>query len=607
MSVEDVIERVNWLVDLHSATRVQRERTRAIMNGGAEAIRQLLGDKLASESDLVPIPPLMSSGLTRLGQKIGGTVPDLKVPVYGYNDSDRAKRNAELRERLVLSYDEGCALDLQLSQQGRWLPGYGFGVWTIRDGFDEDGSMFPYMEAHDPYGCYPGPWTIDGQPSELAIEYRVPLPQLRKLYPDAPLDQLSYVQRGPFGAVVLDPTGVSNTSEAGGRSPSGKGLRVVEYWYEEGTFVTLPDQGILLDYIPNPIAPHNRFVVAKRVTFDRLVGQYDYMIGLLATIAKLDLLAYIFTEDSVLAETNIFGEQLEQNRTYRRGRNAVNRFAQGTRVEKPVSRMPPEAFAVVERVEERLRVGASYPHTDDGTAPVKWLTGQGLDRLSAPLDTEVREYHKVLRRTMELADARRLEWDDRRNRGTTRALVGYRKGEQFSEKYTPSKDINGRYKTRRVYGFAAGWDEPAKIVTGLQLMDAEVLDLETVQENLDGIDSITRIQERNRARRAEQAMLAMLEQAAADPTDPQAQAKARLALRDIKKSPDRFDQIIDKWFSPEGEEVSPEEEQFMAAQAQAAGGGPGGMPTSPEDITTVLSRLEMGGGVEGGIQRVGRL
>ena len=49
----------------------------------------------------------------------------------------------------------------------------------------------------------------------------------------------------------------------------------------------------------------------------------------------------------------------------------------------------------------------------------------------------------------------------------------------YSEKYNPSSDIMGSYKTRRVYGAMAGYDEPQKIVTGLQLLQAGIIDKET--------------------------------------------------------------------------------------------------------------------------------
>ena len=44
----------------------------------------------------------------------------------------------------------------------------------------------------------------------------------------------------------------------------------------------------------------------------------------------------------------------------------------------------------------------------------------------------------------------------------------------------------------------AGFDEPQKIVTGLQLLQAGVIDTETLQDNIDGLENIQKVQERIR-------------------------------------------------------------------------------------------------------------
>ena len=66
----------------------------------------------------------------------------------------------------------------------------------------------------------------------------------------------------------------------------------------------------------------------------------------------------------------------------------------------------------------------------------------------------------------------------------------------FSETYEPLRDISSNYKTRRVYDAMAGYDEPQKIVTGLQLLSSGVIDTQTLQENLDGLDNVVRVNER---------------------------------------------------------------------------------------------------------------
>ena len=92
-------------------------------------------------------------------------------------------------------------------------------------------------------------------------------------------------------------------------------------------------------------------------------------------------------------------------------------------------------------------------------------------------------------------------------------LTGTYKGSAFSENYTPSTDIDKNYVTRRKYGAMASFDAPNKIITGLQLMQAGVIDKETMQQEMDGLENITHINERITKQKSEEIMDQMLIQA----------------------------------------------------------------------------------------------
>ena len=603
LGIDQVIYRTQHLMDLHQGQSVQRLRLRSLLDGGVAGVRMLLGDAMATLEDVMPVPPLLHTAVRRLGQKIGNGVPDLKVDPYGYTDSEAAKSGAEKRERIVDSYDQGGRLELQLPQVGRWLPGYGFVVWIIKDGKDEDGSDFPYAQLRDPYDCYPGPWTVDQQPTELAIARIVSATEIMNQYPEhaAKLKASlgNQIPKMPGGAVML--TGTKGPSWA---NPSGDGVLFIEYFYQDGTYIVLPEHRLLLDFIPNPIAPHNRFVIAKRFAFNQLNGHYDHLIGLIGQMTRITILEYLNLEDSVFTETNVMGESLEGNK-YRKGRHAVNRFAQGTRVEKPINNLPYQLFQGVDRIERHFRGGASYPVTDDGSSPLSFATGRGLGDLRTDIDGEVKEYQTSLRWAIQDLDRKRLMWDELRNGKNSRPLVGFRNGVTFSEKYTPSRDISGRYRTRRVYGVMAGWDDATKIVTGIQMLQAEAIDIETFQENLDGLENITRVNERIRSRKAEEALFVFLQSEASPEQaqlDPIAMAKARLALHKIRQNPEQFDAILEEYYSPSGAEIPEEEQQFLQEQAPQV--SPFGDQTP--DVSTVLSRLEQGGEAALGTQTVGQ-
>lgn len=601
LGVEEVLARIDWLKTIHDPQLTPRTRVRQILDGGADGIKALLGDAVAEVNDMVPIPPLLQTGLKRLGQKIGGAVPDLRVDPQGYKDSERAKLHAEKRERIVHSYDQACRLELQLPQVGRWLPGYGYVMWVIRDKRRGD-VRWPHAELRDPYTVFPGPWNMDQQPAEVAVVQKVPLRELFRLYPDhRGVIEAAILQKRPRtkgGAILLtQPSGQSWGNQAD------DGYEVGEYWNSRGTWITLPELGLSLDFVPNPLWPEQRYVIAKRFAFNRLVGHYDHLIGLMSTMARIQILEYIHLEDNVFAPTNIFGQSLEGD-VYRQGRNAVNRFEAGTnaRVERPTTNLPYQLFQGIDRIERELRYGASYPVTDDAQSPSSWTTGQGLTALRQDVDLEVKEYRTILKYAVQDLDARRLAWDEARNSGHRRTIGGFRRDASYTESYDPS-EIGGRYETRRVFGVMAGWDEPSKIVAGLQLYQAEAIDMQTFQENLDGLEGISKVNERIRGRKAEETAWGMLQQAAAQPNpmDPTEMPRARLAIVEILGDPAKFTEVLTKFYTEKPPEPSPEEMGMMGQQMP-------GMEMPPDgDITTILSRLEGTGPAAGGVQTVGRV
>jgi len=277
----------------------------------------------------------------------------------------------------------------------------------------------------------------------------------------------------------------------------------------------------------------------------------------------------------VFTETNIIGE-IESGQ-YKKGRLSVNYLTPGSQVIKPVNNIPYQLFQQIDRLERHLRLGSAYPVSDDGQSPNAFVTGRGLEELGQSSSLHVREYQTIMQDALEQLDAKRLEWDEVMYSGMRKPLAGFRKGTAFKETYVPKSDIAEVYQTRRVYGVMAGFDEPQKIITGLQLKQQGVIDMQTLQENLDGLDNISQIQNRVNAEKAETVLFeALMAQAA------QGNIKASIAAKEIRKNPQNMTQILDEFYTEE--EVQSQELQAQAAAAPAE-----------QDIASVLAQL--GGGL----------
>ncbi len=607
---EYVMGRVDHLKSLHESQLSSRRRIKNILNGGESAVAELLGADAAIEFQDIPLPNLMIRGMTVLAQKIG-RAPTLKVPTMSrQSESDAARENAELRERIIEGYDQEQRLELQLPQLSRWLLGYGFAVFTIRDYLSPEGYPYPIAEMRDPFDCYPGYWGPTQRPQELAVIRQVPAEDLARMYPRFRDRILQKPTERPYTtnwhgnrvAVIGD----GGMWESGGSGMSEGNLEVAEYMDRTGTYMAVPEREIVVDFIPNPLSRNVPFVVPRRFTFDELTGHYDHLIGLMVAMVKMTILGVVAMEDGVFVETNVRGEVMSGE--YKKGRGEVNILAPGSDVNRPQNNLPYQLFQQIDRVERQLRIGAGYAMQDDGESPIDYATGRGIENLGISMSNEVREYQLTTRYACEDIDTIRLEWDEVCYGGMSKPILGEIDEKSWTEYYDPATAINGRWRSKRIYGVMAGWDEPSKMVTGLQLLAAEVLDTQTFQENIDGMDEVTVVQRRIRKEKAEKALYRIIEAAASQPENPMQPnpevKKARMALIEIAKDPDNFNEIFDKFYTAEEPQMSPEQQAMLGQgapdpMAQMFGGG-----GAPPGVQTVLSRLEMAGGAEGGAQTV---
>jgi len=499
---------------------------------------------------------LLLSALDRIAQKIG-RVPNLEIPLSVNKDSVRAKDRRDKLERIIHAYDDHQDLHMQLPQIGRWLPGYGFVVWTIQTKYDPNGKPYPCAVLRDPYDCYPGYYGTAQQPEELGVIRRIPESDLVQMYPELKgYFNTKNKRKAPGGVPITGTASISSPDEERWESSRG-GEVVVEYMNELGTHVVHVSSRKIVDFVPNPLKSGPAFVVAKRFSFDALQGQFDQVIGLMSAMAKINIMSVIAMEDAVFTETNIVGE-LESGK-YRKGRHSVNYLSPGTQVVKPVTNLPYQLFDQVSRLERHLRVVAGYPVQDDAISPNSFVTGRGLEELQSGVGQMVREYHTILTTALQEIDYKRLEYDELVHGNVKRSISGVYRGSVFEESYKPDVDIKGAYKTIRKYGAMASFDEPQKIVTGLQLLQAGIIDKQTMQEEMDGLDNLQAINDRITKEKAERVLFdSLLAQAQ------QGNMQAMSALSSIYKSPKNMVDILENFFEQAQEE---QEEQQAAAQA----------------------------------------
>lgn len=591
---ERILRRIHALQNRNRLLFAQRSRIRDIMNGGERGLKALIGDKVKIKDKDIPTANLILSGMERLGQELQDP-PDLKVDYPEDDDDDLPKERAEKRRRIVTAYDEFDRLDMQMPQAARWIPGYGFAVWTITERIDPSGNHWPRAQLRDPYTCWPGYWGPDQQPAEIAFTSTVPREDLARIYPQHKTQIMATRDHGhgPHGAWVQ-----ANQGQWAGSGHGG--VEVVEYIDKDGTYIAVPQLKLVLSFVPNLLKTGPAFVIAKRFAFDALIGQFDHVIGLMAMMAKLNVLAVVAAGDATFRETNIIGDMVSKR--YKKGRNEQNFFTPGTRIEKGGNDVAFQVFQEIDRMERQLRITQNYPVSADGISPMSFTTGEGVRELGGASGRNTQEHQKVLKRAVQDIDSKRLEWDDLLYTEERKPLEVTREGKTRIETYLPGKDIKGHWNTRRIFGLMAAWDEPSKLIGGIQLLAAEALDVETFQENLRGLDNIPRIAKRIAMAKANERLLELLTQEAL-----QGNPTAKAALVEINLTGD-MEKVLNKFYRPEDVAPGPTEEEIAAVAPPGLGGLPGaGAGGPPPPVSTVLSGLPSGGPPEGGVQTVGRV
>lgn len=600
-SADTVLRRVQRLQELNAPHRSTVDRIRRIMNGGRAGLEALFGRNLddldESDRQTLPYANLVLRGAERVAHRLG-RAPDLVVDPPAKTDNEKPYQDAERRARIVEAYDDRDELEMRLPQIGRWLPGYGYVAITVEDCYSPDGHYYPQAILHDPHVTYPGEWTSSQHPREVGFVTHHDPRELAEQYPaHAASIMTEKRERAAGGGVILSMVAHhgDGTQQGGWRRQSDRGVEVVRYVDITGTYLVLPERKVMLDHVPNMLSCEP-FVVFKRFSFDQLAGQFDHAIGLMASLAKFNLLLQIAMQDAVFAPTDVYGYLPPGG--YQVGRGVVNQLDPQTKVERPIANVPYQSFQHVASIEQQFRTAAGYSEQMDGTSPTAWATGQGLEELATGIDLEIREYQTVLRFGLQRLDKIRLEHDVVYYPDESKPMAGVRRGEPFSESYRPRTHIGMALRTRREYGVMAGWDDARKIVTGLQLQQAGLISRQRFMENLDGLTDVTRELDRIRDEETMNLLRQAMGQRAIE-GDP----AAFMALIDQLPESEQKE-VFRKFFTPAEPELSPEEAALLAGPEPAPGQG---LPALPPDVTTVLSQLSGEGEATGSVRSVGQV
>lgn len=340
------------------------------------------------ESEQVAVANLVAQGLDQTAMRIASVMPDVIFPPTAEHTKG-AQRKASIRRRAVLGWWQQNRMDLKLGRRARHLIGYASSTVSLR--FNSKTGT-PEWIVRDPLTSFPSPMfgPDDLEPYDCIFSYGRTLDWLKDRYPEA-------------SAVLRD-----------GKNKGSDVFELVEYLDGEETVLIAvgkspqasaswsPQAG----YDP-PIAEIERVrnragvcpvIIAGRVNLDRAQGQFDGMLGMYQTQAKLMALEVLAVQKGIFPDTWLVARPGETPQIVNTANGLTGEIGVLKGGELRDATLNPGFMTnpTIDRLERGQRLTAGIPAEFGGESATNIRTGRRGDAvLSAVVDFPVQEAQKM--------------------------------------------------------------------------------------------------------------------------------------------------------------------------------------------------------------------
>ena len=500
------------------------------------------------------------------------------------NNSDRAKKAADIRSLIANNYVQFSRLQTQMYQGADWYGSYGFLPIVVEPDYE---SKLPRIRVENPVGAYPE-FDRYGRVVSYSKRYVKTVAELINEFPELEreiLDGYSIEEIDPYTE-----------------------LEMIRYEDKNVVVLYLPVRGNLVLASANNPMGEVMVRIARRPGIDEEPrGQFDDVLWVQIARARFAQLAMDAAEKSINAPLAVPNDVQE----FAFGPDAILRTAQPQNIRRVGLEVPPAAFTEAELLQREMRMGARYPEGRSGVIDASIVTGQGVQALLGAFDTQVKTGQQILSDTFE--DVIKLCFKmDEFYFAEDKKIAATQGGARFELDYNPARDIRGDYTIQVRYGLMSGLDPSRALIFSLQALGADLISRDFVMRelpwsmNVGGEQQQIDVQRMRDNLNASMAALASaIPQLATQGQDP---SKLVTDIAEVIKERQRGTQIEDavkKVFTPEppapqvtpgGSPMAPVEQTVPQAPAAATPGVPptetAGQPQATPDIATLLSQLQ---------------
>jgi len=452
---------------------------------------------------------LLVQGLDQMSMRVSSTMPSPYFPPVK-EGSENAKKYARMRKKAMLGFWDENRMQMKLRRRARHLLAYSSAPVFIKPDF---ATLTPKWVVRNPLDTFAAPMEDDEVvPENCIFTSRVSASWLLNNYGPLVADQLR------FGRVDSDARYTLLEYVCG------ESMQLIVLGAEDNPELTQSEraglEAILLEAIPNrtgmPLA-----VVPKRITLDKPRGQFDGVLGMYYTRARLQALTEIAIERGIFPEEYLVARPGENPEILQLadGKSGILGVVKGGDIQQLQLNPGYKTDTALDRLERQERLEGAIPAEFGGESATNIRTGRrGEAVLSATVDYRVQEAQETFANSLLHEDkiAIALEkayWGD-----TTKTFFLSGRTTQGQETYTPNKVWQTDF---HYVAYSAAGSDVNNLIIGLgQRLGIGLMSKESAREADPLISDPDFEHDRIIAEGVEDALLSSIQQQAANPQGP---------------------------------------------------------------------------------------
>lgn len=568
-----------------------RRRLRGPMHEQMRRVRDLAnGDVIIPLNELdqnakASVANLLGIGLEQMSMRVASTMPAVYFPPI--RPGERAAEQAQQRRRAVINMWDHNRMGMKLRRRARYLLGYSESPVMIRPDFK---TGMPTWVVRNPLDFYPAPtddlenpvpdntiftfnkpyrWLVDMWGHRIDGVLRVGRPQ-----PDTMFQFLEYTDDQEIVLCV-----VGATDDAMSASEARVGADVVE-----------------LERIPNR-AGRPLVVCPNRITLDQPKGQFDDMLGMYYTRARLQALTEIAIERGIFPDEYLVARQGENPEIVQiaDGKTGVLGVVKGGDIRQQQIQPGYKTEQALDRLERQERLEGAIPPEFGGESGTNIRTGRrGENILAATVDFRVQEAQDLFAASLLEENKIAIAIDRQYFGSTPKSFSMPGRARPGTVDYLPQRlwDSDSHF-----VAYSASGSDVNNLVIGLgQRMGTGMMSKESAREADPLIDDPELEHDRIVAEGVESALLASIQQQAADPNGPYQPADlaylVRRVLVDRRSLFDAVTDVDDRARERQATPAPPGPETMPGLALPGMGAeAPAMPPPGPEGIEGLLAQL----------------